>query len=98
MKVALLGFSLRSGIRNGASSLSVARALLDAGRFSAIEVWDFHDARAQARRPELPVPVRPFPCGADGRSPGLASYVAAQGQPDLLWVDGRHDEPHVAQA
>ncbi|MEX0785652.1 MAG: glycosyltransferase, partial [Dehalococcoidia bacterium] len=39
-----------------------------------------------------------FPCGPDGRSPGLAGYVAAQGPPDLLWVDGRHDEPHVAQA
>lgn len=98
MNVALLGFSLRSGIRNGASSLSVARALLDAGRFSSVEVWDFFDASAGVQRPELPVPVRSFPCGPDGRSADFAGHVDAHGRPDLLWVDGRHYEPHVAQA
>lgn len=72
-----------------ASSTNMIRALERAGVVSHAEAWRFWRWPSKEIDRIHLLPWRVFQLLPDGTSPDLAGYVAAAGQPDVIWMEGR---------
>jgi glycosyltransferase involved in cell wall biosynthesis len=67
------------------------------GLVSACESWQFWDRPSREFRHEGKFPTRIFQADEAGRSTDFARHIAEAGEPDLLWVEGRHYPLHLAR-
>lgn len=97
MKVATLNARLRVGV-GPKSTILMLQSLARIGLLPPFEAWNFYDPTAGLPEPDLLELVRMFPCEDGLTSEAFREHIKEQGQPDILWVDGRFAEPHVMQA
>ena len=72
----------------GSSSKNTIFGLKAYNIISEYEEWKFWSGRLQEVAVPGQMPVRLFPCDESFALKELAHYIRAEGQPDILWVEG----------
>lgn len=80
------------------SSKNVILSLQQRGLATECAEWRFWQGSPPKDGGEGLLPVRDFSCDVGGSSAGLARYISAAGEPDILWVEGRAQPPYLRQA
>ena len=86
----------RGSEKASSSSKNLILALQARGLATDCREWQFWRAEPPDAAGGL-LPVQDFLCDASGHSAGLARAIEEQGQPDILWVEGRTLPSHLQQ-
>jgi len=81
----------------GSSSKNIIFGLQRHEVIAAAEEWKFWNGPLQDIALPEQLPVKMFPVNGNLTSAEVAPYVAAVGQPDLLWVEGPDYPPYLQQ-
>lgn len=81
----------------GSSSKNIILGLHARGVIHAYEEWKFWSGPFSERTVGGDWPVKLFSCNGSLTSENLEQYIAAQGQPDILWVEGPDCPPYLQQ-
>jgi len=88
---------LKISPKAGSSSKNIIRGLQEKGIVTRSEEWKFWSGAFK----EIAMPgqfsVKLFPCNGGLTSEQLAPYLASNGQPDILWVEGTDYPPYIEQ-
>jgi glycosyltransferase involved in cell wall biosynthesis len=88
---------LKISPKAGSSSKNLIRGLQQKGIVTGSEEWKFWSGAFK----EIAMPgqfsVKLFPCNGRLTSEQMAPYLAANGQPDILWVEGTDYPPYIEQ-
>jgi len=90
---AYLRRSVRSWGRSKTGSRNMIPELLQRGMVDSYEAWKFWSRPGSRFVSDTLLPIRIFEATEEGVSQELERYLAAEGQPDILWVEGAHDLP-----
>jgi len=81
----------------GSSSKNIILGLQRCRLLSAGEEWKFWNGALQEVFLPGQLPVKLFPGNGNLTSEALAKYIAAAGQPDIIWVEGPDHPPYLKQ-
>ncbi len=81
----------------GSSSKNVMFGLEKYGLVECFEEWKFWAGEFTETQSPDGFPVKIFPTDAAMRSEYLKKYIAENGQPDILWIEGQSYPPYIDQ-
>ncbi len=88
---------LKFSPKSGSSSKNIILGLRQYGLAEACEEWKLWNGPFQEVPANGRLAVKLFPCDDDLTSPALARYLAANGAPEMLWVEGTEHPPYIRQ-
>ncbi|MDZ7344776.1 MAG: glycosyltransferase family 4 protein, partial [candidate division KSB1 bacterium] len=88
---------LKFSPKSGSSSKNIILGLQHYGLATACEEWKLWNGPFQEIPANGRLAVKLFPCDGDLTSPALARYLAANGAPEMLWVEGTEHPPYIRQ-
>ena len=88
---------MKISAKAGSSSKNIIFGLQKLGLIDEAEEWKFWSGPLTEIEAEDGFRVRLFPAKADLRSPDMARYIAENGAPDILWIEGTDFPPYLAQ-
>ncbi len=89
--------SMKISAKAGSSSKNVIFGLQKYKLVGACEEWKFWSGAYHEIIAPGQLNVKLFPCDQRQTSAALAGYIAAHGQPDILWVEGTEFPPYLRQ-
>ena len=89
--------SMKISAKAGSSSKNIIFGLLKYKLISAAEEWKFWSGAYHEILAPGQLNTKLFPCNQRQHSAALADYIAAHGQPDILWVEGTEFPPYLHQ-
>ncbi|NUO78552.1 glycosyltransferase family 4 protein [candidate division KSB1 bacterium] len=89
--------SMKISAKAGSSSKNIIFGLQKYKLVSSCEEWKFWSGAYHEIVAPGQLKVKLFPCDQRQISPSLADYIAAHGQPDILWVEGTEFPPYLRQ-
>ncbi len=96
MKVAYVRTRMGNEMTATSSSFKIILGLHQRRAVSDYEIWQFTD-RAAAETPAPAPALKLFRCDHNNFADDLTREVYENGQPDILWVDGRDTPPYIQQ-
>jgi glycosyltransferase involved in cell wall biosynthesis len=88
---------MKISAKAGSSSKNIIWGIQEKGLFESFEEWKFWGGSPLCLNGDDRFPVRFFPCEAELTSNYMEEYIQANGQPDILWVEGPDYPPYIAQ-
>jgi len=88
---------LKINAKAGSSSKNIIAGLKSLSLISASEEWKFWHGTEVKIADLAETPVKFFPIDQTLVSKSLAVYIREQGEPDIIWVEGRDFPPYIQQ-